>query len=95
MRSSSCLSARDWNSTKPPYWMNEGGLGLKASAKVSEEPEPETFRFLARFPVSVKPKKRKKKRFSRGFGLQQNTENSCLTREIHLVPGVETSPSKK
>ena len=29
MRSSSCLPARDWNSTKPPYCMNEGGLGLK------------------------------------------------------------------
>ena len=33
MRSSSCLPARDWNSTKPPYWMNEGGLGLKTSAR--------------------------------------------------------------
>ena len=33
MRSSSCLHARDWNSTKPPYWMNEGGLGLKTSAR--------------------------------------------------------------
>ena len=50
MRSSSCLPARDWNSTKPPYWMNEGGLGLK------------TFRFLARFPVSVKSEKREKRR---------------------------------
>ena len=96
MRSSSCLSARDWNFTKPPYWMNEGGLGLKASARVSEEPE--TFRILARFPVSGFRQARKAKKetfFSRGFGLQRNTEKSCLTREIHLVPGEETSPSKK
>ena len=56
MRSSSCLPARDWNSTKPPYWMNEGGLGLKTSARR----EPGTFRFLARFPVSVKSEKREK-----------------------------------
>ena len=57
MRSSSCLPEGDWNSTKPPYWMNEGGLGLKTSARVPEEQK--TFRF--RFPSN--PEKRKTKSF--------------------------------
>ena len=30
MRSSSCLPTRD-SYKKPPYWMNEGGLGLKTT----------------------------------------------------------------
>ena len=90
MRSSSCLPARDWNSTKPPYWMNEGGLGLKTSSRG----ETGTFWFLARFPVSVKSEKREKRRvfFSR-FRTSVNTKNSRLTREIPLVPRVKTSPS--
>ena len=92
MRSSSCLPARDWNSTKPPYWMNEGGLGLKTSARS----ETGTFRFLARFPVSVKSEKSEKRKancfFSR-LRTSANTKNSRLTREIPLVPRVKTSPS--
>ena len=49
MRSSSCLPTRD-SYKKPPYWMNEGGLGLKTrNLKVSGAPLA-----LARFPVSVK-----------------------------------------
>ena len=86
MRSSSCLPARDWNSTKPPYWMNEGGLGPKTSARTRE--------FLARFPVSVKSEKREKRKvfFSR-LRTSVNTKNSLLTREIPLVPKVKTSPS--
>ena len=91
MRSSSCLPAHDWNSTKPPYWMNEGGLGLKTSAI---RREPGTFRFLARFPVSVKSEKNEKRKvfFSR-LRTSVNTKNSRLTREIPLVPRVKTSPS--
>ena len=88
MRSSSCLPEGDWNSTKPPYWMNEGGLGLKTSARVPEEPE--TFRF--RFPSN--PEKRKTKSFFSRLRPSANTENSRLTREIPLVPGVKNSPSK-
>ena len=90
MQSSSCLPAHDWNSTKPPYWMNEGGLGLKTSARR----ETGTFRFLARFPVSVKSEKREKRGvfFSR-LRTSANTKNSRLTREIPLVPRVKTSPS--
>ena len=89
MRSSSGLPARDWNSTKPPYWMNEGGLGLKTSARR----ETGTFRFLARFPVSVKLKNEKRKVFFSRLRTSVNTKNSRLTREIPLVPRVKTSPS--
>ena len=48
----------------PPYWMNEGGLGLKTSARGRREGArafQEPFRLLARFPVSVKSEKRKAK----------------------------------
>ena len=97
MRSSSCLPARDWNSTKPPYWMNEGGLGLKTSARREirrETGTTGTFRFLARFPVSVKSEKNEKRKvfFSRPR-TSVNTKNSRLTREIPLVPRVKTPPS--
>lgn len=70
--------------------MNEGGLGLKTSARR----ETGTFRFLARFPVSVKSETREKRRvfFSR-LRTSVNTKNSRLTREIPLVPRVKTSPS--
>ena len=90
MQSSSCLPAHDWNSTKPPYWMNEGGLGLKTSARR----ETGTFRFLARFPVSVKSEKNEKRKvfFSRPR-TSVNAKNSRLTRETPLVPRVKTSPS--
>ena len=90
MRSSPCLPAHDWNSTKPPYWMNEGSLGLKTSARR----ETGTFRFLARFPVSAKSEKNEKQKvfFSRPR-TSVNTKNSRLTREIPLVPRVKTSPS--
>ena len=84
MRSSSCLHARDWNSTMPPYWMNEGGLGLKTSARR----ETGTFRFLARFPVSVKSEKREKRRvFFRGFGLRSTPKIPASLEKYLWYPG--------
>ena len=86
MRSSSCLPARDWNSTKPPYWMNEGGLGLKTSTRDFEVPSAVSgFREVR--------KKRKAKSFFSWLRTSANTENSRLTREIPLVPRVKTFPS--
>ena len=99
MRSSSCLPARDWNSTKPPYWMNEGGLGLKTCATR----ELKGARVRAREPGQVLHgavsgfrevrKTRKVKSFFLRLRTSANTENSRLTREIPLVPRVKTSPS--
>ena len=93
MRSSSCLHARDWNSTMPPYWMNEGGLGLKTSAR-------RELRGARDFQVSSAVsgfrevrKKRKAKSFFSRLRTSVNTKNSRLTREIPLVPRVKTSPS--
>ena len=84
MRSSSCLPARDWNSTKPPYWMNEGGLGLKTSARR----ETGTFRFLARFPVSVKSEKSEKRTvFFRGFGLRPTPKIPASLEKYLWYPG--------
>ena len=91
MRSSSCLPAHDWNSTKPPYWMNEGGLGLKTSA-ISKRARASTSWRGFRFPWSQKNEKSEKFFFLR-LRTSANTKNSRLTREIPLVPRVKTSPT--
>lgn len=95
MQSSSCLPAHDWNSTKPPYWMNEGGLGLKTSARR----ETGTFRFLARFPVSVKSEKREKRKVfffaASDFGQHQKfPPHSRNTSGTQSKDFPERSPSK-
>ena len=96
MRSSSCLPARDWNFTKPPYWMNEGGLGLKTSARRVNQKGARDFQVpsaVSGFREVRKMRKAKSKSFFSRLRTSANTENSRLTREIPLVTRVKTSPS--
>ena len=87
MRSSSCLHARDWNSTKPPYWMNEGGLGLKTSARRELEGARDFQVSSAVSGFREVRKKRKAKSFFRGFGLRSTPKIPASLEKYLWYPG--------